>query len=301
MLVVLHNPAHNGDLLFSQPFVKIFVESNPNINFKLMLSCCQLLYKDIINDNNNCTFFEGRHPSPWVGDKNHHDKMHELFHIRDIPYHYDIEKQIIYINMWMTLTKNSDRSGYNGNRLDYIKNMINDIENMSGYRLQYNCNTHNNLLPILPGLNDEKTIGIMEKVSQVINSFEKKKIVFFYNVTFKSGSDKYEGDYNSNFISDLKKDENIVLLLLRYDRNHPTVLSLEENFDLPPSEDGYNLLISAKIAKLCHIVYMKQSGGSLFVVNDDNINNNTNNTEYHFLGPDEPKLSMKIYNLNVVN
>lgn len=180
--------------------------------------------------------------------------------------------------------------------------MINNIENMSGYRLEYNCNINNHILPIFPVLNDEKTTGIMEKVGKLINSFKNNKIVFFYNLTYRSGSDgDYGGDFNSNFISELKNDKNSLLLLLRYDENHPTVLSLEKHFNLSPSEDGYNLIISAKIARLCNTVYMKQSGGCLFVVNDENINNNVNNTEYHFFGPSDAKQSLVMYNLNVIN
>ena len=304
MLVVLHNPGHNGDLLFSQPFVKIFVESNPDINFKLMLACSQLLYKDIVNNNNNCTFFEGGHPAPWRMDINIDYRQHELFYIHPIPYHYDNEKQIIYINMWRTLTvDNHTHCTYNGgDRLDYIRNMINDIENMSGYRLEYNCDTNSHILPILPVLNDEKTAGIMEKVDNFIHSFKNKKVVFFYNLTYRSGDDgQYVGDFNTNFISDLKKDKNTLLLIFRYDENHPTVVSLEKHFNLPPSEDGYNLIMSSKVARLCNTVYMKQTGGSLFVVNDENINNNVNNTEYHFIGPDSAKQPLLMYNLNIIN
>ena len=304
MLVVIHSPGHNGDQLFAQPFVKIFVESNPDINFKLMFACSQLLYKDIVNDNKNCTFFEGGHPAPWIIDKNNNNPQHELFHIFAVPYHYDSEKQIIYINMWRTLTSdNNIHCTYNGGDiLDYIRNMINDIENMSGYRLEYNCNTNSHLLPKFPVLDDEKTTGIMEKVGSLINSFKNKKVILFYNLTYRSGDDGPHGvDFNSNFISDLKKDENTLLLLFRCDENHPTVLSLEKHFNLSPSEDGYNLIISAKIARLCNKVYMKQSGGSLFVVNDENINNNVKNTEYHFFGPPEAKQSLLRYNLNVIN
>lgn len=46
---------------------------------------------------------------------------------------------------------------------------------------------------------------------------------------------------------------------------------------------------------------MKQSGGSLFVVNDENINNNIKNTEYHFFGPHEAKQALLRYELNVIN
>lgn len=303
MLVVLHSPGHNGDQLFSQPFVKFFVESNPDINFKLMFACSQLLYKDIVNNNTNCTFFEGGHPAPWMIDKNINNTQHDLFNIYAVPYHYDSEKQIIYINMWRTLTlDNNINCTYNGGRLDYIRNMINDIENISGYRLEYNCDTNSHILPVLPVLNDEKTTGIMEKVGKFINSSKNKKVVFFYNLTYRSGDDgKHGADFNSNFISDLKKDENTLLLLFRCDENHPTALSLEKHFNLPPSEDGYNLLMSSKIAKLCNTVYMKQSGGSLFVVNDENINNNVNHTEYHFFGPPDVKQSLIRYNLNIIN
>lgn len=303
MLVVLHSPGHNGDQLLSQPFVKIFVESNPAINFKLMFACSQLLYKDIVNNNTNCTFFEGGHPAPWMIDKNINNTQHELFNIYAVPYHYDIEKQIIYINMWRTLTlDNNINCTYNGGRLDYIRNMINDIENISGYRLEYNCNTNTHILPILPVLNDEKTTGIMEKVGKFIHSFKNKKVILFYNLMYRSGPEhEYSGDFHNNLISEVKKDKNSVLLLVRCDENHPTVVSLEKHFNLSPSEDGYNLIISAKIAKLCNAVYMKQSGGSLFVVNDENINNNVNNTDYHFFGPGIAKKTLLMYNLNIIN
>lgn len=301
MKVIIYNAFRNGDQLFTQPFVQTLVESNPDTTFELALSCSQLLYKDIVENNKNCTFTDGGYPVNWDYNTSNpitnfeHPKYNILCAIRTKPYYVDSD---IYINAWSILSNSEDiHCTDNGNRVEYITNILREINEECNTSLVYNITHNDTLLPQFPVLNDTDTIELLKKIDLFFNG---KKVILYYNIQHHSMVIKDEKENDQLNVLELKnKYPDHLIVLVKHDNKYPTYISLEKHFKVVPRMDGYNLMINAIIASKCEKVYMKISGGSLFVINKDNVKEKK--TEYVFIGPENVKCVIKKYGLNVIN
>lgn len=50
MKIILHNPAHNGDVFFSSKIVDYIVNNNPKYNFIISPSCSSILFEHLVSE-----------------------------------------------------------------------------------------------------------------------------------------------------------------------------------------------------------------------------------------------------------
>ena len=68
-------------------------------------------------------------------------------------------------------------------------------------------------------------------------------------------------------------DDTVLLLAKKTDIQSNKIIYVESDLNNPLSNDGENLLVNEKISRLCDKIYFKINGGSLFILNSININN----------------------------
>jgi hypothetical protein len=202
-----------------------------------------------------------------------------------------IHNNDLYINTWLLLVSDNTTCISLNNRVQYIINQLKEIELNSNIHLNFICETYKDLIPILPTIN-------LDSVTSKIKTYN-KKIIFFYN---QIGHDSYFSlELTEKFILkliDLYSNDSIILLSKPTTIKHDCILNVETEFNSIPSISGENLVLNAKIANLSDIVYFRFNGGSLFVLNTENINN-SNKVKYYFIGHKENhKIIVEEYGLN---
>ena len=278
MKIVLHNPGHNGDQLITLGIIKQFISNNLDKEFIIIPACSSLLFRDLLSDN----VIIHEHPVPWNDTKNSFNDNNNKFIIENHHILWNYHENNIYINMWKLLTENNKNWISLVNRISFINNILEEINNKTGLKINFKCDTYKELIPLLPYVD----IGYINKKIKSYN----KRIIFFYNQNSCSGLDNaYPDNINEIIIKNLINnygEDHIIILSKGCNIFHKNLINVETEFGNLPSLDGKNLIINANIANLCDEVYFKNNGGSLFILNQINIKNR-NNVKYFFIGSND--------------
>jgi len=290
--IYLFNEAHNGDVFFTLHITKVLIESNPDINFHVMLSCSHFLYSDLLNKYKNIII--DNYPTVWNIDKS--EEITRLHNRIDYGINFGTYNNCIYINLWRVLTYNNPCCISLYNRIDYINNILNEINNKFNIKILFNCNNYKDLIPILPELDITDIIIKLKSYN--------KKLVFFYNLKFCSDHSELDDNIILNKLIEKYKEDSIIITAKPTIIKHSCLINMEDEFNIKPFIDGKNLIINAMIANNCNYVYIKETGGSLFVLNQINIKN-INNVIYHYIKSDNHTMHSyngitKEYELNCI-
>jgi hypothetical protein len=275
MIVVLHNCAHNGDVLASSQIVKILVKSNPEIKFEIVPSCSSVLFEELVNENVKIL----HHPSPWVITINQKQTAETyLDTLSDVKINYKNNK--LYINFWVFMTENScclDILGKNKK----MKELLNEINKKYNVQLSYDCDNDDYLVPQIPQYNTNF-------MNEFIHRKNYKKIILFFNLKGYSGQENiFSNNFDNNFTQKLV-NENPDSLIITIDKsalNDENLISLTDDVKIEKQHSGKSIVLYANICNLCDEVYFKNNGGSLFLLNKININNTK--TKYFFINKND--------------
>jgi len=280
VVVYLHNNAHNGDVYFSSEIVKVLIRCNPTIQFKIVPCCSSILFHDIVSDNVSIH----DHPIKWNVNMNSMNSMSGHIVESDIEYIRNLSNMLIsctntdniqrlYINTWCLLV-------YKSNCMDLrckpvqIAMMLEDIKNTYNIDLHFRCDDYRELIPKLPAYS---------LASFNIFTNPLKESVFFYNLDGFSGQDsgRYSSSFNDNVIRHLlvENPDKQLIIVNKTEITHPNLLTLTTDVNIEKTLCGKNLVYYANICRLCSKVYFKLNGGSLYVLNKDNIGDTT--TQYY--------------------
>jgi hypothetical protein len=273
MKIILHNPSHNGDQLLTLSIVKILINDNLDKEFMIVPACTTYLFTELSSEK----VIIQEHPVIWhhnnkniFNNKNFISENHNTL--------WNFHDGNIYINLWKLLIQDNYNCISLTSRPTFIKNMLTQINNQTGIKINFNCDNYKELIPILPYMD-------IEYIREKITSYN-KKIIFFYNQNSFCGiENSYPNDINEKTIQQLINNygEHYMIILSKpCNITHKNLINVETEFDNLPSFDGKNLIINANIANLCDEVYFKNNGGSLFILNQMNIANK--NVKYNFIG-----------------
>jgi hypothetical protein len=273
MKIILHNPSHNGDQLHTLGIVKNLINDNLDKEFIIVPACTTYLFNELLSEK----VIIQEHPVIWhhnnnniFNNKNFISENHNTL--------WNFHDGNIYINLWKLFTQDNYNCISLTSRPTFIKNMLNQINNQTGIKINFNCDNYKELIPILPYVD-------VEYIREKITSYN-KKILFFYNQNSFCGIENvYPPDINEKTIQKLINnygEDYMIILSKPCNITHKNLINVETEFGNLPSFDGKNLIINANIANLCDEVYFKTNGGSLFILNQMNIANK--NVKYNFIG-----------------
>jgi hypothetical protein len=298
MEIIIHNPSHSGDILHTLEFVKIFIKSNPTCKFTLVPASCKCLYDNLISDNvkvieHNCIWNS-------VLKKNELFKSDTITKLHNVLFYYDSNK--LYINIWKMLVQDNRNCINLIGRTDFIKNVVNKINATYNLDIKFNCSNDKDLIPVIPDIN----IDTIENYLKSLN----KKFIFFYNLKSTCGIEtEYNSDINDIVIKKLLTEidnDTILLVAKKTNIQSDKIINLESDLKVQMSNHGENLLSYEKISRLCDKIYLKINGGSLFILNSKNIENEQNfylikssniNTWYNILKNSYHLKNLKIYSI----
>jgi len=273
MKIILHNPSHNGDQLHTLGIVRNLINDNLDKEFIIIPACTTYLFNELLSEK----VIMQEHPVIWhqnnnniFNNKNFISENHNTL--------WNYHEGNIYINMWKLLIQDNYNCISLTSRPIFIKNMLEQINNQTGIKINFNCDNYKKLIPILPYVD-------IEYIREKIRSYN-KKIIFFYNQNSFCGLEKlYPIDINEKTIQQLINnygEDYMIILSKPCNITHKNLINVETEFGNLPSFDGKNLIINANIANLCDEVYFKTNGGSLFILNQMNIANKS--VKYNFIG-----------------
>ena len=296
-IVYLHNPAHNGDVFVSSEIVKVLIRSNPTTRFKLVPSCSSILFQDVVSDKVSIH----EHPIAWKFDKYEHEFVeNDIECIRNmtctfISYTNVENENRLYINTWCLMTNYGHCMDLRGKPAQ-IASMLETIKTVHNIELNFDCDDYRELIPKIPELNID-SLNIKNGL---------KEQIFFYNLNGYSSQDinRYSSSFNDNFIQHLlvENPDKQIIIVNDCQIKHPNLLTLTTDVNIEKTLCGKNLIYYANICRLCSKVYFKLNGGSLYVLNEDNIGNKM--TEYCLLydeddGEGYSKTITNVYNNNI--
>lgn len=301
VVVYLHNPAHNGDVYFSSEIVKVLIRSNPTIHFKIVPCCSSILFQDVVSDNVSIH----DHPIIWNFNKNcmsKHILTNDIEYIRQlsnllVSYTNTDNIQRLYINTWCILVYNSHCMDLR-NKPAQIATILENIKKTYNIDLRFHCDDYRELIPKIP----EYSLASFH-----IFTNPSKESIFFYNLDGFSGQDhdRYSASFNDNVIKHLlvENPDKQIIIVNKTDITHPNLLTLTTDVNITKTLCGKNLVYYANICRLCSKVYFKLNGGSLYVLNKDNICDKS--TEYYLLYDTDDaegysKIVTDVFNNNIV-
>ena len=277
VVVYLHNNAHNGDVFFSSEIVKVLIRCNPTIHFKIVPCCSSILFHDIVSDNVSIH----DHPNMLNVNMNRmsgHMVEHDIEYIRQLSYtllSYTNTDNIqrLYINTWCLLVYKSHCMDLRCKPVQ-IATMLEEIKNKYNIDLHFHCDDYRELIPKIP----EYSLASFH-----IFTNPSKESIFFYNLDGFSGQDcgRYSSSFNDNVIKHLlvENPDKQLIIVHKTKITHPNLLTLTTDVNIEKTSCGKNLVYYANICRLCSKVYFKLNGGSLYVLNKDNIGDKT--TQYY--------------------
>jgi hypothetical protein len=263
--IYLHNPSHSGDILLTLEFAKIIINSNPTCKFKLVPASCKCLYNNLISENVEII----NHNCIWdtINKTNVLIKSDIITNLHDVLVHY--ENQKLYINLWKMLVQDNNNCINLLGRTSFIKKTMYEINLKFNLNIEFNCDNDKRLIPILPDVNIDKTENYLKSLN--------KKFIFYYNLNSTCGiENQYSVNINDKVIIKLLSeidDDTILLLAKKIDIQSNKIIYVESDLNNPLSNDGENLLVNEKISRLCDKIYFKINGGSHFILNSRNIDN----------------------------
>jgi len=282
MKLCLFNPGHNGDILSSLEFIKIFIKCNPLFKFRICVACSTYLVKDLLSENVTIEL----HPNAWnINNCNlqiaNDQEANFLISMYDVLW--KMKDDTVYINMWQLFTKDKKNYFIISDRLDFVSKTLNEINLQTGLNILFNCNDYKQLIPLIPAIDISVIAGILKSFN--------KRMIFYYNIVYNKINTNCD-NFMIQFLLDSFSDSILIIPKTSSIKNS-RILSLEEHFNINANIDGSNIIISALIANLCDEVYIKNSGGSLFVINQVNLQNKK--TKYFYLSTEEELNSKDMY------
>jgi hypothetical protein len=276
MKIFLHNPSHNGDQFVTLDIVKCFINCNLDKEFVIIPACSSYLFNELLSDR---VIIE-EHPVIWDNDKNIFNGKNFISENHNTLWNY--HNGDIYINIWKLLVQDNYNCISLVNRIPFINNILEEINNQTGIKIIFNCDNYKLLIPLLPHVD-------IDFIHEKLKSYN-KKIIFFYNQNSFCGIESfYPNDINEKIIQKLINDygeEHMIILSKPCNTIiHKNIINVETEFGNLPSLDAKNLIVNANIANLCDEVYFKNNGGSLFILNQMNISNK--NVKYNFIGAND--------------
>lgn len=312
MKIILNNPSHNGDVLFSSKIIEIFVKSNPIYEFIITAACSTVLFEHLINDKITLQV----HPNPWVFDK--FDKFNPQESTRSphpsvkigetisfVDYLHTQHTNIwsfydgdIYINVWRIMVDENKNCMDLTDRIEFTKNVLVEIREKTKINVEFEANHYTELIPEIPQLD----ISFMESYINIMQPIYKNRI-FFFNLIGRSGQEPFPDNFNDEYIHRLltSNPESIIIVPDTCQIKHTRLISLMDNFNIQKEFSGRSLVLYANICNICDEVHFKNNGGSLFTLNIVNINNKK--VKYYYLGDQDSHYNSikNCYGLNVVN
>lgn len=280
MKVLLFNPMHNGDVLYSSGIVGNIIKSNPKIQFILMPSCSSILYKQYIRPG---VIIE-EHPMQW--NMTHpvykQSKYNHIVHMKTTLWK-KID-DIVYINMWKLMLTDFGKpqpqkcSPFANiyNKQEHVCMLFDEIYNSTGLKLEFNVSDYKELIPIIPKMD-------ISSIEKVINYKGNPHIILFYNFNGYSGQERfYPINFNDNKIVELltKNPDSLLILTGTSIIKHTNILNLQDDLGIQKQYDGSSLVLYGNLCEICDEVHFKDNGGSLFQLNQRAINNHK--TKYYF-------------------
>ena len=303
--IYIHNPAHNGDVLFSSKIVDIIVKSNPDQYFKLYPSCSSILFEHLVSDKVEIVDY----PKKWVYD--HNEDVQELNDIQKYILEqentlYSVHEGNLFINMWQLMIYGNNDCFNISNRVEFVKQMFETIKQATEFSLHFHANHYKELVPEIPQLDIS---GLIQKINAIIVSRQlvyKKKVMFF-NFIGQSGSEVFHSSFNDDFIKTLLKDRpnDLIVIPDHCEIKHPRLISLMDDCNVQKEHSGRSIVIYANLCNLCDDVYFKNNGGSLFQLNKVNVANRRTNYIYLNVLTNGREVFYRafkdMYGLNIVN
>ena len=272
MQIFLHNSSHNGDILHTLEFVRIIINSNPSYNFELVPACSYFLYNDMLDDRITLR----PHKVIWdVDNKNKFNGEDVISNNYNVLWNNDNDG--LYINVWRLLVEKNHNCISLKNRVEYIVQTLADIYAKTNIQLHFNCSDYKLLIPTLPFVDVSNYIKTLKSYN--------KEIILFYNLNSQCGIEStYPKNYNNLVLQELINlyPNSLIVTVKPNCVDVANVISLETDLGIKPTVDGRNLVETAHIANECNHVYFKINGGSLFILNKNNILNSTL-VKYHLL------------------
>jgi hypothetical protein len=294
MKITLHNPAHNGDVLFSSKLVEIIIKNNPSYHFIISPSCSTILFEHLVSDSVELQI----NPYEWEFEKNNiSNNDNYLVNQQNILWSMD-DNGNLYINMWILFSLPQNTCMNILDRIEFTKKTFEDIENKTTIKLQLELDNNNykQLISKIP------QFDISFIYSHIFKPIYKKRI-FFYNLMGQSKQEVLPPTFNNEYIKQLlhENKDSIVIVPDTTTIKDDRLISLMDNFNIQKEISGKSLVIYANICNICDEVHFKNNGGSLFTLNVENIENK--NVKYFYLNQHDIyyNIMKNCYNLNIVN
>lgn len=292
MKIYLHNPAHNGDVLFGSKIVEFIVKHNPSYEFIISPSCSSILFEHLVSDSVTMQ----TNPYQWVFDKNIvPDKDDYLYKQHDVLWSLH-DNGDLYINMWQMLVKPWNTCMNLIGRIEFVQSVFKEIELRTRIHLEFNVNYYKELIPEIPQLD------VSFIYTHIIQPIYKKRI-FFFNLMGQSTQETLPSSFNNEYIKRLLNDnpDSIIIVPDTCTLKHIRLISLMDDFNIQKETSGKSLVIYANICNICEEVHFKNNGGSLFSMNVVNIENKQ--VKYYYLNghDDFYHIIKNCYELNIVN
>ena len=249
MKIILHNQSHNGDQYVSLAIVKHLINDNLDKEFIIIPACSTYLFDELLSDR---VIFE-EHPVLWHNNENICNAKNFISENRTTLWNY--HNGDIYINIWKLLCQDNYICISLVNRIPFINNILEQINNQTGIKIIFNCDNYKQLIPSLPLVD-------IDFIREKLKSYN-KKIIFFYNQNSFCGLEcLYSNDINEKTILKLINDygeSHMIILSKPCNIIHKNLINVETEFGNLPSLDAKNLIVNANIANLCDKVYFKSN------------------------------------------
>ena len=318
MKIILHNPAHNGDVFFSCKIVEFIIKNNPSYEFIIAPSCSSILFEHLVSEkvtietnphqwNFDYDLYNG---CSWKCANNGTDHVNYLYTQHDILW--SIHNGDLYINMWQFMIKSNNNCMDLTDKTEFIQKLFKEIHEQTGIMLndpsrhpfgvsgsgstRFTPTHYKELIPEIPQLD----ISFIH--NDIMNSIYKTRI-FFFNFMGQSSQETLPPSFNDEYINELinNNPDSIIIVPDTCSIKHTRLISLFDDYNIQKEISGISLVIYANICNICDEVHFKNNGGSLFTMNTININNK--NVKYYYLNDHDffYDTMKNCYGLNIVN
>ena len=331
MKIILHNPAHNGDVFFSSKIVEFIIKNNPTYEFIIAPSCSSILFEHLVSEKvtietnpHQWNFdYDSYNDCSWKCANNRTDYTGYLYSQHDILW--SIHKDDLYINMWQLMIKSNNNCMDLTDKTEFIQKLFKEIHEKTGIVMNFGvfcagslcepeqnhhstqgfasqnwcCNTPNHYKELIPEIPQLDISFIRNDIMLPIY----KTRIFFFNFMGKSSQETLPPSFNDEYINELinKNPDSIIIVPDTCSIKHTRLISLLDDYNIQKEISGRSLVIYANICNICDEVHFKNNGGSLFTMNTININNK--NVKYYYLNEKDffYDTMKNCYGLNIVN
>ena len=297
MKIIFLNTCNIGDTYFSQPFVKNIITNNSNNEYYIYNRFNTFNFTEYFNikDVNKIPEFKEEINKIFNFVVNY-DEVINYNNINHHKYLYNKENNILIINTWLGIIRESYPTKFDCNLLSYhetYKKFINDINTSINSNIFYENNISLDVYPIIPTLYTNK----FEKFKSINKN---KKIIFYYNYLASSCQPfPIKNLEEHNYIIESLAKDNIVIVTNNSCNNINNVyfaddfLEIDENNKNEIYYNCKNLYYYAQMANDSNISIYYDNGRSFMYANKTFIEENNKNIKLH--------LSLNNYYYNNLN